>query len=155
MLHTNISILWLSATTMSVRMLLRPTSAGLNMQRNMGGNATTSVPPGSIGTRADFPEITFPTMLFRIIFKGYYNRMHELQVLNASQPGLFTCLDIYLISLMDILLLDTVAYIPLWIDYGLRSDTQNCWKTAEGKKGFYNSEMNCCTVYYLFKPLFI
>lgn len=70
--------------TMAVRMLLRPSTASLNIIRKAGGNATGSVPPGSIRTEADLSEVTLPTILYRMIFKGFYNRMHELQVQYAK-----------------------------------------------------------------------
>lgn len=105
-----------SATTMSVRMLLRPTSASLNIQRKAGGNATASVPPGSIRTESDLFEVTLPTILYRLIFKGYYSRMHELQVQYAQQFGLITCWDIDLMLLMVILIFDTVWRCRQWFN---------------------------------------
>uniref|UniRef100_A0A4W4FTI0 Cytochrome P450, family 27, subfamily A, polypeptide 1.1 n=1 Tax=Electrophorus electricus TaxID=8005 RepID=A0A4W4FTI0_ELEEL len=65
------------------RLYLRPTAAGLCLRRAAGGTATTPVPlqasSGNLRTQADLPEVTLPTFLYRMIFKGYYNRLHELQ----------------------------------------------------------------------------
>lgn len=66
-----------SAEPTAFRVFLGSTTASLNLKRNAGGNAT---PLGSIKTEADLTEITLPTILYRMIFKGYHNRMHELQV---------------------------------------------------------------------------
>lgn len=66
-----------SAEPTAVQVFLGSTTASLNLKRNAGGNAT---PLGSIKTEADLTEITLPTILYRMIFKGYHNRMHELQV---------------------------------------------------------------------------
>ncbi|XP_060784839.1 sterol 26-hydroxylase, mitochondrial-like [Neoarius graeffei] len=76
-----------SIRTMAVRMLLRPTTANLTIQRKAGGNVTASAPPRSIRTEADLPEVTLPTILYKMIFKGYYNRMHELQLYDKQLYG--------------------------------------------------------------------
>ncbi|XP_060784838.1 sterol 26-hydroxylase, mitochondrial-like [Neoarius graeffei] len=76
-----------SIRTMAVRMLLRPTTTNLTIQRKAGGNVTASAPPRSIRTEADLPEVTLPTILYKMIFKGYYNRMHELQLYEKQLYG--------------------------------------------------------------------
>lgn len=68
-----------TATT-AIQLFLRPVTVGLEGQRSAGGNATASAPHGNIRTEADLPEVTLPTVLYRLIFKRYYNRIHELQV---------------------------------------------------------------------------
>lgn len=95
-----------SVRTMAVRMLLRPTTASLNIRRMAGGNATASVSPGHLRTKADLSELSLSTIMYRMIFQGFYNRMHELQVQYAQQSGLFSCGDVYFISLLVILILD-------------------------------------------------
>lgn len=69
-----------SVRTVSVRALLKPTTTGLNIKRKACENAPASAPAGSIRTEADLTEITLSTMLYGMIFKGYYNRVHEMQV---------------------------------------------------------------------------
>ncbi|KAB5577267.1 hypothetical protein PHYPO_G00207940 [Pangasianodon hypophthalmus] len=76
-----------SAEATAFRVLLRSTTANLDLKRSTGGNAPASVPPGSIRTEADLPEITLPTILYRMIFKGYHNRMHELQLYEKQLYG--------------------------------------------------------------------
>ncbi|KAI5107332.1 hypothetical protein C0J45_2970 [Silurus meridionalis] len=76
-----------SVDTAVFQVFLRSTTAHLEFKRNAGRNATTSVPPGSFRTEADLPVITLPTMLYRLIFKGYYNRMHELQLYEKQLYG--------------------------------------------------------------------
>ncbi|KAI5628093.1 sterol 26-hydroxylase, mitochondrial [Silurus asotus] len=76
-----------SVDTAVFRVFLRSTTASLEFKRNAGENATTSVSPGSFRTDADLPVITLPTMLYRLIFKGYYNRMHELQLYEKQLYG--------------------------------------------------------------------
>ncbi|MCJ8732778.1 hypothetical protein PDJAM_G00214940 [Pangasius djambal] len=76
-----------SVRSMAVRVLLQPTTASLHIQRKAGGNAPASVPPGSIRTEADLPEITLPAVLYSMISKGYYNRMHELQLYQKQLYG--------------------------------------------------------------------
>ncbi|XP_060786561.1 sterol 26-hydroxylase, mitochondrial-like [Neoarius graeffei] len=76
-----------SAEATALRVFLRSTTASLDLRRSAGGNASASVPRGSIKTEADLPEITLPTMLFRLIFKGYYNHMHELQLYEKQLYG--------------------------------------------------------------------
>ncbi|XP_060786228.1 sterol 26-hydroxylase, mitochondrial-like [Neoarius graeffei] len=76
-----------SAEATALRVFFRSTTASLDLRRSAGGNASASVPCGSIRTEADLPEITLPTMLFRLIFKGYYNRMHELQLYEKQLYG--------------------------------------------------------------------
>ncbi|MCI4378633.1 hypothetical protein PGIGA_G00218210 [Pangasianodon gigas] len=76
-----------SAEATAFRVLLRSTTANLDLKRGAGGNAPASVPPGSIRTEGDLPEITLPTILYRMIFKGYYNRMHELQLYEKQLYG--------------------------------------------------------------------
>uniref|UniRef100_A0A4W4DV98 Cytochrome P450, family 27, subfamily A, polypeptide 1.1 n=1 Tax=Electrophorus electricus TaxID=8005 RepID=A0A4W4DV98_ELEEL len=73
------------------RLYLRPTAAGLCLRRAAGGTATTPVPlqasSGNLRTQADLPEVTLPTFLYRMIFKGYYNRLHELQLYEKQIYG--------------------------------------------------------------------
>ncbi|KAI5623733.1 sterol 26-hydroxylase, mitochondrial [Silurus asotus] len=76
-----------SVDTAVFRVFLRSTTANVEFKRNAGGNATTSVPPGSLRTEADLPVITLPTMLYRLIFKGYYNQMHKLQLYEKQLYG--------------------------------------------------------------------
>ncbi|XP_053483293.1 sterol 26-hydroxylase, mitochondrial [Ictalurus furcatus] len=66
------------------QVFLGSTTTSLNLKRNAGGNAT---PLGSIKTEADLTEITLPTILYRMIFKGYYNRTHELQLYEKQLYG--------------------------------------------------------------------
>ncbi|KAF4087147.1 hypothetical protein AMELA_G00092290 [Ameiurus melas] len=73
-----------SAEPVAFQVFLRTTTTSLNLKRNAGGNAT---PLGSIRTEADLMEITLPTILYRMIFKGYYNRMHELQLYEKQLYG--------------------------------------------------------------------
>ncbi|XP_060784840.1 sterol 26-hydroxylase, mitochondrial-like [Neoarius graeffei] len=70
-----------------LRVFLRSTTASLDLKRNAGGNASASVRHGSIRTEADLPEITLPRMLYMLIFKGYYNRTHELQLYEKQLYG--------------------------------------------------------------------
>ncbi|KAI5107334.1 sterol 26-hydroxylase, mitochondrial [Silurus meridionalis] len=76
-----------SVETAVFRVFLRSTTASVGFKRNAGGNSTASVPPGSLRTDADLPVITLPTMLYRLIFKGYYNQMHKLQLYEKQLYG--------------------------------------------------------------------
>ncbi|XP_017325369.1 sterol 26-hydroxylase, mitochondrial [Ictalurus punctatus] len=76
-----------SVRTMAVRMLLRPTTASLNIRRMAGGNATASVSPGHLRTKADLSELSLSTIMYRMIFQGFYNRMHELQLYEKQLNG--------------------------------------------------------------------
>ncbi len=55
-----------------------------DVRRGALGNAAASVTVqdshGKLKTVADIPEIKTFRMLYRLIFKRYLNRMHELQV---------------------------------------------------------------------------
>ncbi|XP_062862055.1 sterol 26-hydroxylase, mitochondrial-like isoform X2 [Trichomycterus rosablanca] len=76
--------------TVRVRGFIRPTTTtfSLDIKRNTGGNAgDPPVPPGSVRSEAVLPEITLPKMLYRLIFQGYYNRMHELQLYEKQLHG--------------------------------------------------------------------
>ncbi|XP_060786560.1 sterol 26-hydroxylase, mitochondrial-like [Neoarius graeffei] len=76
-----------SAKATALRVFLRSNTASLDLKRSAVGNAPASVPRESIRTEADLPEITLPTILYRLIFKGYYNRMHELQLYEKQLYG--------------------------------------------------------------------
>ncbi|XP_058248817.1 sterol 26-hydroxylase, mitochondrial-like [Hemibagrus wyckioides] len=73
--------------TKAIHVFLHPITASLGIQRSAGGNSTASVPSGSIRTEADLPEVTFPTMLYRLVIQGYYNHMHELQLYEKQLYG--------------------------------------------------------------------
>ncbi len=55
-----------------------------DVRRGAVGNAAASVTVqnshGKLKTVADIPEIKTFGMMYRLIFKGYINRLHELQV---------------------------------------------------------------------------
>lgn len=67
--------------------LLRSTTASLDLKRSTGENATASVRSGSIRTEADLPVVTLPKVLFRLVVQRYYNRMHELQLYEKQLYG--------------------------------------------------------------------
>lgn len=64
----------------AVRLSLRPSTVSLDVRRRAGGSATNPAPAESVRTEADLPHISLPTLLYRLIVKGYYNQVHELQV---------------------------------------------------------------------------
>jgi len=63
---------------------LRPITTTTDIRRGAVGNAVASVTVrdshGKLKTVADLPEINTFRMLYTLIFKGYLNRVHELQV---------------------------------------------------------------------------
>ncbi|GAA6078334.1 sterol 26-hydroxylase, mitochondrial-like isoform X1, partial [Tachysurus ichikawai] len=73
--------------TKGVFVFLRPITSSLGIQRSAGGNSSASVPSRGIRTKADLPEVTLPTILYRLIIQGYYNRMHELQLYEKQLYG--------------------------------------------------------------------
>ncbi|KAK3569023.1 hypothetical protein QTP86_021576 [Hemibagrus guttatus] len=73
--------------TKAIHVFLRPITASLGIQRSAGGNSVASVPSGSIRTKADLPEVSLPTVLYRLVIQGYYNRMHELQLYEKQLYG--------------------------------------------------------------------
>uniref|UniRef100_A0A8B9LZ94 Sterol 26-hydroxylase, mitochondrial-like n=1 Tax=Astyanax mexicanus TaxID=7994 RepID=A0A8B9LZ94_ASTMX len=80
-----------SAGSAAGRLLLRPTTASLDLRRGAGEHAAAPVPlqdnTGHIRTEADLPVVTLPTIVYRLIFKGYYKRMHELQLYEKKLYG--------------------------------------------------------------------
>ncbi|XP_036425095.1 sterol 26-hydroxylase, mitochondrial-like [Colossoma macropomum] len=70
------------------RLILRPTAVSLDLRRGAGENAAAVQGiPGNIRTQADLPVVTLPTVLYRLIIKGYYNRMHEMQLYEKKLYG--------------------------------------------------------------------
>ncbi|KAL6484501.1 hypothetical protein MHYP_G00065460 [Metynnis hypsauchen] len=70
------------------QLILRPTAVSLDLRRGAGENAAAVQGiPGNIRTQADLPVVTLPTVLYRLIFKGYYNRMHEMQLYEKKLYG--------------------------------------------------------------------
>ncbi|XP_051760906.1 sterol 26-hydroxylase, mitochondrial-like isoform X1 [Ctenopharyngodon idella] len=63
---------------------LRTTTVTTDIRRGAVGNAAASVTVqdshGKLKTVADLPEIRIFRILYKMIFKGYMNRMHELQL---------------------------------------------------------------------------
>ncbi|XP_053351970.1 sterol 26-hydroxylase, mitochondrial-like [Clarias gariepinus] len=79
-----------SAETTPLRVFIRSTTVNLDLKRSASGNVQASKAssnPRSIKTEADLPEVTLPTTLYRLIFKGYYNRIHELQLYEKQLYG--------------------------------------------------------------------
>ncbi|XP_058248816.1 sterol 26-hydroxylase, mitochondrial-like [Hemibagrus wyckioides] len=76
-----------SAEAPAFCVFLRSTTTSLDLKRDAGGNATASAPPGSIRTEANLPEVSLPTVLYRLIIQGYYNNMHELQLIDKQRYG--------------------------------------------------------------------
>ncbi|XDV30159.1 hypothetical protein PO909_033140 [Leuciscus waleckii] len=70
---------------------LRPTTTTTDIRRGAVGNAAASVTVqdshGKLKTVADLPEINIFRMLYKLIFKGYYNRVHELQLHDKDLYG--------------------------------------------------------------------
>ncbi|XP_051564767.1 sterol 26-hydroxylase, mitochondrial-like isoform X2 [Myxocyprinus asiaticus] len=70
---------------------LRPTTVAVDLRRGAVGNAAAAVTVQDshrkLKTVADLPEITTFTMLYRLFFKGYLNRMHELQLYEKQLYG--------------------------------------------------------------------
>lgn len=62
----------------------QPISTVLDHRRGAGGNLAASVGvleiPGKLKTQEDLPVIKTWKVLYRVLFKGYLNRLHELQV---------------------------------------------------------------------------
>lgn len=63
---------------------LRSMTVATDVRRGAVGNAAASVTVqdshGKLKTVADLPEIKTFGMMYRLLFKRYLNRMHELQV---------------------------------------------------------------------------
>ncbi|KAG9271619.1 sterol 26-hydroxylase, mitochondrial [Astyanax mexicanus] len=80
-----------SARSAAGRLFLRSTAASLDLRRGAGDHPAASAPlqgsTGDIKTQADLPAIPLYTMLYRLIFKRYYNRMHELQLYEKKRYG--------------------------------------------------------------------
>ncbi|XP_053351972.1 sterol 26-hydroxylase, mitochondrial-like [Clarias gariepinus] len=76
-----------SVETTALPVFLRSTTFNLDLKRSANGNTTASVPPARIKTEADLPEVSLPTTLYRWIFKGYYKRLHELQLYEKQLYG--------------------------------------------------------------------
>lgn len=81
---------WLThrAVQSSGRWLLPcPAASALLLSRGTGGTPSPSVAlPSSrdkVRTAEDLPRVTMLEMLYRMVFQGYYNRLHELQVQQA------------------------------------------------------------------------
>ncbi|XP_056321654.1 sterol 26-hydroxylase, mitochondrial-like [Danio aesculapii] len=70
---------------------LRPTAATTGFRRATGNAAAASVSVQDghrkLKTEADLPEIKIFTMLYRLLFKGYLSRMHELQLYEKQLYG--------------------------------------------------------------------
>jgi len=76
---------------------LRPITTTTDIRRGAVGNAVASVTVqdshGKLKTVADLPEITTYRMLYRLIFKRYLNRMHELQVKKENTAVVYLSCD--------------------------------------------------------------
>ncbi|XP_071396574.1 sterol 26-hydroxylase, mitochondrial [Centroberyx affinis] len=68
-----------------------PPASALACCRGVGGSSSPSVAlSGSRDkprTPEDLPHVTFLELLYRMVFQGYYNRMHELQVYEKQLYG--------------------------------------------------------------------
>lgn len=79
---------------------LRPMTVATDVRRGAVDDAAASVTvQDSHGhkTVADLPEIKTFGMMYRLIFKRYLNRMHELQVQRDNTPIYF----VYRVSIND------------------------------------------------------
>ncbi|XP_076119823.1 sterol 26-hydroxylase, mitochondrial [Alosa pseudoharengus] len=69
----------------------RPISMVLRCRRGVGGNSAASVgvldSPGKLKTHEDLPQIKTWEVLYRLIFKGYLNHLHELQIYEKQIYG--------------------------------------------------------------------
>uniref|UniRef100_UPI003F695FEB uncharacterized protein LOC723999 isoform 2 n=1 Tax=Danio rerio TaxID=7955 RepID=UPI003F695FEB len=70
---------------------LRPTAAATGFRRAAGNAAAASVSVQDghrkLKTEADLPEIKIFTMLYQMLFKGYLNSIHELQIYQKQVYG--------------------------------------------------------------------
>ncbi|KAK2904816.1 hypothetical protein QQF64_032944 [Cirrhinus molitorella] len=70
---------------------LRPTAVATDFRRGAVGNAAASVTAHEshekFKSMDDLPEINTFTMLYRLVFKGYLNRIHELQLYEKQLYG--------------------------------------------------------------------
>ncbi|XP_076858551.1 sterol 26-hydroxylase, mitochondrial isoform X2 [Brachyhypopomus gauderio] len=80
-----------SAGATAARLHLRPATACLGLSRGAGSSTAAPHPvrasPGNLRTQDDLPEVTLSTLLYRMIVKGYYNRLHELQLYEKQMYG--------------------------------------------------------------------
>ncbi|ROL50456.1 Sterol 26-hydroxylase, mitochondrial [Anabarilius grahami] len=114
--------------------LLRPTTVTTDTRRGAVGNAAASVTVqdshGKLKTVADLPEIKTFRMLYRLIFKGYMNRMHELQLYENQlhgpmykvNVGKLQSISIYSVDLLEELLRKDEKFpcrgdMTLWTEY--------------------------------------
>ncbi|XP_060732793.1 sterol 26-hydroxylase, mitochondrial-like [Tachysurus vachellii] len=138
-----------SAEAPAFRVFLRSTTTSLDLKRNAGENATSSLPPGSIRTEADLPVVSLPKVLYRLIFQGYYNRMHELQLYEKQLYGPIYKIrggDKHTITLNSVELLEelmrkddkfpTRGDMELWTEYRDRNDLGYGPLTKEGEKWY-------------------
>ncbi|XP_039505692.1 sterol 26-hydroxylase, mitochondrial-like isoform X2 [Pimephales promelas] len=113
---------------------LRPITTTTDIRRGAVGNAVASVTVqdshGKLKTVADLPEITTYRMLYRLIFKRYLNRMHELQLyekrlygpLYKVNAGNFQSISINSVDLLEELLRKDEKFpcrgdMTLWTEY--------------------------------------
>ncbi|XP_053352639.1 sterol 26-hydroxylase, mitochondrial-like [Clarias gariepinus] len=133
----------------AVRLSLRPSTVSLDVRRRAGGSATDSAPAGSVRTEADLPHISLPTLLYRLIVKGYYNQVHELQLYEKQLYGpMFKVSNgkFHTISLCNVELLEELmrkdetfpcrSDMTLWTEYRDMKDLGYGPFTQEGEKWY-------------------
>ncbi|KAM7380857.1 hypothetical protein PAMP_004128 [Pampus punctatissimus] len=79
---------WLSSAVMQrngSRLLLRPFAVTQVCSRRLGG--TSSVLQDKPRVVEDLPRVTFLKLIYRMVFQGFYKRLHELQIYEKRLYG--------------------------------------------------------------------
>ncbi|XP_029936204.1 cytochrome P450 27C1 [Myripristis murdjan] len=121
-----------SAVQRSGRWLLPcPRAAALVWTRGAGGTSSPSVAlsvsQDKPRTAEDLPHVSFLELLYRMVFQGYYNRLHELQVYEKQLYGPIYRGGLKSVSLNSVKLLEEILRkdekfpsrgdMSLWTEY--------------------------------------
>lgn len=101
---TLIMALWLSRKVISWNgswLQRRPVGVALVCSRRIEKASSTPEDLSAIQVKPrtldDLPHVTFLELLYRLVFQGFYNRMHELQVRQHSMEDIWMS-QIYMVS---------------------------------------------------------
>ncbi|XP_065108116.1 sterol 26-hydroxylase, mitochondrial-like [Paramisgurnus dabryanus] len=132
---------------------LRSSTGAMDIRRRPVGNASAAVTDQDtqrkLKTASDLPEITTFRMLCRLFFKGYLNRMHELQLYEKQlygpmynvNAGNFKAISINSVDLLEELLRKDEKFpsrgdMTLWTEYRDKRGIGYGPFTEEGEKWY-------------------
>ncbi|CAL8266186.1 unnamed protein product [Lota lota] len=110
----------------------RPSTGALVPCRAVGGPPSSSIAlpvsgGGKLRTIQDLPKVGLWEMMYRIVFQGYYNRLHDLQIYEKELYGPIYVGGFKTVSLSSVKLLEEVLRkeekfpsrgdMSLWTDY--------------------------------------